>query len=1320
MKKITLLGFLMAMLTFGAISQITDLEKRQMDDFRNPNASTLSYESKKFPTTGEEISKRLCESNFVKMTPIYKTSFSANSNPEKTGDELTSSGKIEDVYSWGIGHFVEDGKPIMFSQKNERSHNYHYTPFFKSATIDFLDDDKNVTKTVVIKVPDTTMSIRVLGQFSKTVFNSDSKFEFMAHAHGFAGQGEGPASCRDTLYVINEDGKILKKFGWVSGGRIVYDAETSPITRKLMVYGVYYSGIQTNQTANIYDARTLALQYEFSTPNNLLTYSEGPVFEYVRIDNIPYFYTANYEKPFVADGNHMEPEVEMNNKYLIKLLDPNTYEVAKEFKLNLIGQEDNKWSRVTHGFFSNNMKYDLSTKIFNSDDKFEILYGMSRYIIDCDCDRIDYYVVDEDNQVLKTLPKEIDYVQKISNILGESEQYALLLAGGTGIKFVNMPSFEDIYTFDAVYEGELLSVNFDRVPTKDSYNWVFQLGKGEDGGNTWYGGVAYYDINGKMVKRDRVDLGPRAASFSPVISQSMVSPYWADTDAGNEYAYFGKFYGENDKVESYFGVSDDDKTTPYKWSHSEYGDMAGAGVTAYDNGMLKELYVSFEPPRAGTALTDYNIVTTVFYKLPLASFSAGGTGTVEDPYVITTPGDLNAVRFNLDAHFVLGNDIDLKDYSTPDGNGWVGIGTGQNMFKGSLDGKNHCIKNLYMDRVDSNDAGLFGCIGGGAVVENLDMIDVNIVNGGTVGAVAADAVQGARIENCHVTGALSGSSRVGGIVGKMTGNTTLIKICDFEGEIVSMGDAAGIVASATTGSRVILSFSKGSINGKGGAGGIIGAAITDVCVKNSYSTATVTSESTVGGIVGDCRSVIVNAYSTGNITSGGGKWSKKAGSIAGSASTGMVGKSSVRNVAGLSAMVTAPELSGRIIGEAEKDDIITNAYALFTMKIGIAGSEATVTSTDATSNNGASKTLDEMNQAFYESMEWKFGNDSINPWKMEGSYPRLWHEFIVRGVSLNEVAMTIDITKTFQLVADIMPATAENKGILWESSDNKIVKVDQKGLITAMGKGTATITITTDDGDYAATCVVIVNVPVTSITLDRTTMELAKGKSAKLMATVNPENANNTKVNWTSSDIAIATVSSAGEVKAVKPGSVVITAITEDGGFTAACNVKVVILTNKIVLNETEWSMLVAETFQLEATVRPTDATNKDVTWTSTNPSVATVSNAGLVTAIAEGSTSITVATVDGGATATCGITVGKSSVSDITNEHIKIFHTNNNVVINSNIEIKHVLIHDINGRLVYNGQQLSIPTTSWSNGVYIVKAVDVNSAVNTSKVIVQ
>ena len=174
----------------------------------------------------------------------------------------------------------------------------------------------------------------------------------------------------------------------------------------------------------------------------------------------------------------------------------------------------------------------------------------------------------------------------------------------------------------------------------------------------------------------------------------------------------------------------------------------------------------------------------------------------------------------------------------------------------------------------------------------------------------------------------------------------------------------------------------------------------------------------------------------------------------------------------------------------------------------------------------------------------------------------------------------------------------------------------------------------------------IVDIPVTSVSLSPTSMALEVGQTGNITATVSPSNATDKSVTWSSSNGSVATVSG-GKVTAVAEGSATITATA--GGKSGTCAVtvsKVVIGVSSISLDQTQVTLSIGETSTLTATVSPSDATDKTVTWSSSDESVATVSD-GKVTAVAPGSATITAEA--GGKKATCEVTVKGKDVAQVT-----------------------------------------------------------------------
>ena len=235
------------------------------------------------------------------------------------------------------------------------------------------------------------------------------------------------------------------------------------------------------------------------------------------------------------------------------------------------------------------------------------------------------------------------------------------------------------------------------------------------------------------------------------------------------------------------------------------------------------------------------------------------------------------------------------------------------------------------------------------------------------------------------------------------------------------------------------------------------------------------------------------------------------------------------------------------------------------------------------------------------------------------------------------------------LSARVSPEAASDRVVSWSSSDRSVATVDKTGTVQGLKPGTATVTATAEG--KSGTCTVTVKakaVNVTEVTLDKTELTLTEGETETLTATVRPDNADNRKVTWSSDKTDVATVDGDGRVTAVKAGVATVTVTTEDGGKTASCKVTVkakAVNVTEVTLDRTELTLTEGETGTLTATVRPDNADNRKVTWSSDKTEIATVDGAGRVTAVKAGEVVVTVTTEDGGKTATCKVTVKAKAV---------------------------------------------------------------------------
>ena len=250
-------------------------------------------------------------------------------------------------------------------------------------------------------------------------------------------------------------------------------------------------------------------------------------------------------------------------------------------------------------------------------------------------------------------------------------------------------------------------------------------------------------------------------------------------------------------------------------------------------------------------------------------------------------------------------------------------------------------------------------------------------------------------------------------------------------------------------------------------------------------------------------------------------------------------------------------------------------------------------------------------------------------------------------ISLNKSEYTLNgIGESTTLNATVSPSSMSQE-VNWTSSNTSVATVDNVGKVTSVGVGTCEITATSnEDNSLKASCnITVQEVRVTSITLNKTSYTFTNITPLQLTATILPENAVNKEVEWTSNNTSVATVDNNGKVTPKNNGTCKITVKSKDGSEkTATCDitVNISILVTSITLNKTSYTFTNTTPLQLNATVKPDNATNKEITWESTNPSILVVDQTGKVMVTSnKGSGMIIARAKDGsGKSAVCNITV--------------------------------------------------------------------------------
>lgn len=308
------------------------------------------------------------------------------------------------------------------------------------------------------------------------------------------------------------------------------------------------------------------------------------------------------------------------------------------------------------------------------------------------------------------------------------------------------------------------------------------------------------------------------------------------------------------------------------------------------------------------------------------SIFQNGSGTAEDPFIVTTARELDAVRGDLSAHYKLGNDIDLTEYLGEGGEGyakwgdagWEPIGqsseSGYEYFSGSFDGAYHVISGLWINRADTDNIGLFGGVESyddGARVQNLgiEIAESGVTGGRNVGGLAG--YLSGEIGNCSVVGGrVSGVESVGGLIGGqiVTGTTVgcfakVDVISESDGDIA--GNIGGLIGRASGAARYC--YAEGAVRGSRNCGGLIGNLGGMASVVNCYASGDVVSS-------GDCAGGLVGYVSDGDISYSSSSGKTQGGSYVGGLVGQQAGLSGISGCYSSSAVVAAGDYAGGLVG----------------------------------------------------------------------------------------------------------------------------------------------------------------------------------------------------------------------------------------------------------------------------------------------------------------------------------------------------------------------------------------------------------------------
>jgi uncharacterized protein YjdB len=248
---------------------------------------------------------------------------------------------------------------------------------------------------------------------------------------------------------------------------------------------------------------------------------------------------------------------------------------------------------------------------------------------------------------------------------------------------------------------------------------------------------------------------------------------------------------------------------------------------------------------------------------------------------------------------------------------------------------------------------------------------------------------------------------------------------------------------------------------------------------------------------------------------------------------------------------------------------------------------------------------------------------------------------VVQSIALSETTLSLRIDETHQFKIQHSPSHLNSPKYIWQSSSNDILSVNEMGEIKALNIGEAVVTVTTVDKTLSSKCnVTIAPVLTEKISLNESEIELRLGESVKLEFTILPDNTTDKSVVWKSEDESIASVDKEGKIKAISVGETTVKVSTSNA-LESIC--KVVVKPTKateIKLNKSSIALEVTDTEKLTIEFTPSNTTNKNLKWDSSNTSIATVNENGEITAVDEGTCEITAISEDGNFEAICVVSV--------------------------------------------------------------------------------
>ncbi len=923
---------------------------------------------------------------------------------------------------------------------------------------------------------------------TKKFFNTDNNYEVMLYVHGVTKDYTGKVY--NDVYSLGKSDKICTIAGnqvlaqntatdsWSENYTLVFQRDSINYGDGESDNGYYWLHFDVYTKAG-WGATTPTLAHTFSMDYAFISGSGGnsvPILMGKNGKEVCYV-TAHYEKEFFDPSTpwNEDPVVQKDNHFLLTMYN------SKYDTIATTSVPCDSIAGYLYTFpYIGGLRYndDLAFNTFSADTAYILSFD---HYTTTDEFITSYYVYDLRGKVLDTIATFTDDYLPLTDIAGQEEEYCFTYTKDDSVhfQFVTLPSCKTVLDINSVYNGDQLSSNIDRYPTKGGYQYVIALSNGSDDadGNTIHP-VLWLNQDGSVNHYDNINLGTNIQMALPYISAASFDPWLWDTDNNREYMFLVKRLqstGSSASDELLYVVNTKGERLLELGPDATKGNLSGISLLNPEtNPQLLVLYYN------------YSNYTPTFVSLPLNSLQ--GQGTKAAPYQIATAGDFKQIQKHPAAQYIVVDNLDFE--SIP----YTGVNAN---FTGNLNGQDHLITNLVL-----SDNALFPNVLDTAHIANLTLYAPKVTlssaqeAGFVAGSVVTDQTLGgtATIENIHIyhaeATAISGYDGIFGSIAGSVSTTSAIRLCSSQETWIDLADATvgGIVGELRTGSIVKGCAFSGLIAGAT-IGGIVGQSNNgDETISNCHADALLAGTTVAGGIIGSsARSAVTNCYAEGEIETKGDARSAAAGGIAGSLEStweASATKVIAKNLVGIDTLSATNETAAyahRIVGKTSADDKEIdwdtmyntwteddwNAYYDGTKEpLYLAGTpettlgqnyvissllpiDATIQATDTTTE-GATLATAALTNDFFASIDFAGGTTEAAPWVL-GTSPYLWYE-------KEAGALLVDVESHSLLLGDSVDVTFTI--INGKGSDITISSNSTAATITKETVGTDFLTIT--------------------------------------------------------------------------------------------------------------------------------------------------------------------------------------------------------------------------------------------------------------------